>query len=169
MLFTKNRKKESVSGFTLIELLVVISIIGLLSSVALTSVNAARQKAFNAKKMADFSNISSALQVFHATYNRMPNNYNPGSSACEGSTYYDQSMQELVNAGLLGAIPKSPDSRKYCYYNYGSNNTIGAIIVTTLAGNPASTVGVGASCRPFTNNWCSYTNANNYYCMCNPY
>lgn len=75
---------KNTKGFTLIELLVVISIIGLLSTVALTSVNAARQKANNAKKMADFSNISNALQVFYATYNRMPRNYNVGSGACEG-------------------------------------------------------------------------------------
>ncbi|PJE72996.1 MAG: hypothetical protein COV00_02265 [Candidatus Tagabacteria bacterium CG10_big_fil_rev_8_21_14_0_10_40_13] len=54
-----------------------------------------------------------------------------GGGACEGQTYYDQSMQELVNAGFLSVIPKSPGGGGYCYYNYGAGNSIGAIIVTT--------------------------------------
>lgn len=163
------KRHGSQKGFTLIELLVVISIIGLLSSVAMTGIVSARKKANNSKKMADFKSVSNALQVFHANYNRMPYNYNPGSGACEGGGYYEQSMQELVNAGLLRAVPTSPDASKYCYYNYGANNSIGAILVTSLVGNPATTVGVGASCRPFGNNWCSNINASTQYCICNPY
>lgn len=158
-------------GFTLIELLVVIAIIGILSTVAMTSLNSARVKARNARKISDFENISKALSVFYATNGRMPNNYNPGSGACESTTntYYDQSMQELVNAGLLPAIPRSPDSSKYCYYNYGANNAIGALIKTNLASTPATTTGLYNSCRPFTTNWCGTTNPNTDYCICTTY
>ena len=118
--FFKSRKffSKNSEGFTLIELLVVISIIGVLSTLAMTTLNGVRIKARNAKKQADFANVSQALRVFYATYNRMPANYNPGSGACESTanTYYNQSMQELVDAGLLSEIPRSPDSSKYCYY-----------------------------------------------------
>lgn len=156
-------------GFTLIELLVVISIIGLLSSVAITGISSARKKANNARKMADFASVSGALNVFYSNYGRMPLNYNPCCGACEGGGYYEQSMQELVNAGLLKAVPQSPDTSKYCYYNYGANNAIGAILVTSLINTSASTTGVGKSCRPFGNNWCSNINASTQYCICNPY
>lgn len=156
-------------GFTLIELLVVIAIIGLIASVALVAMNTARTKARDAKKIADFKQISTALYLFFNANNRMPNNYNPGSGACEPSTYYNQSIQELVSEGLIAKIPYSPGGGGYCYYNYGSGNTVGALIVTTLEAAPDTTTGIPPSCRPWgTTNWCNSL-SNKYYCICNPY
>ncbi len=53
------------SGFTLIELLVVIAIIGLLSSVVLLSLNSAREKARNARRVADARQIVGALELHY--------------------------------------------------------------------------------------------------------
>lgn len=86
-----------------------------------------------------------------------------------GGGYYEQSMQELVNAGLLASVPTSPDASKYCYYDYGVRSVSGALMVTSLLNTPISTTGIGNSCRPYTTNWCSYTNPSRYYCICNPY
>ncbi len=60
------------SGFTLIELLVVISIISLLSSIVLTSVNSARAKARDARRIADFKQIQLALELFYDQAGRYP-------------------------------------------------------------------------------------------------
>lgn len=106
-------------GFTLIELLVVISIIGLLSSIVLTSVNSARAKARDARKMADFRAISTALQLFFDSTGRMPGNGLGCCGATEGGGHYENSMQELVTAGFLSVIPKSPGGGLYSWYNYG--------------------------------------------------
>jgi len=54
----KNRK-----GFTLIELLVVIAIIGLLSTLAIVSLNTARQKSRDTKRMADIRTLQSAVEL----------------------------------------------------------------------------------------------------------
>lgn len=59
-------------GFTLIELLVVISIISLLSSVVLASLNSARGKARDVKRLADKRSVMTALNLFYDTNNRWP-------------------------------------------------------------------------------------------------
>ncbi len=59
-------------GFTLIELLVVISIIGLLSSVVLTSVNSARAKARDARRITDLKQIQTALEFYYDTNGSYP-------------------------------------------------------------------------------------------------
>ena len=164
----QNRFRVFSRGFTLIELLVVIAIIGILSSVVLASLNTARLKARDARKRSDFRSISSALQLFYDANGRMPNNYNPCCGATEGSAAYDQSMQELVSGGFLGSIPKSPGGGLYAYYNYGPNNAIGAIVVTSLESAADSTQGVSPSCRPWAPaaNWCSQSSSKEY-CICN--
>lgn len=63
--------KKSNRGFTLIELLVVIAIIGILSSVVLASLNDARQKSRDAKRIADVKQLQLALELYfdsHASY-----------------------------------------------------------------------------------------------------
>lgn len=55
----------SYTGFTLIELLIVIAIIGLLSSVVLASLNSARKKARDTRRISDFKQISLTLEMFY--------------------------------------------------------------------------------------------------------
>ena len=57
----KNNRK----GFTLVELLVVIAIIGLLATIAFLSLNRARSKARDAKRVSDVRQIQSALELFY--------------------------------------------------------------------------------------------------------
>ena len=51
-------------GFTLIELLVVIAIIGILASVVLASLNSARKKSRDARRVADIKQIQLALELY---------------------------------------------------------------------------------------------------------
>ena len=60
------------SGFTLIELLVVISIIGILATTVMTSLNTARFKARDARRLSDIHQIQLALQLYYDSRGRYP-------------------------------------------------------------------------------------------------
>lgn len=164
------------TGFTLIELLVVISIIGMLASVVLVALNNARSKARDAKRMADFKQLGVAFELYYEQTGTEPANYSGGGACTDGNgtlSAYQQSMQQLVTAGVLATIPMSPGTQGYtngyCYYNYGPGS-IGALMVTMLENGAATTTGIAPSCRPWTagTNWCDES-SNKYYCICNPY
>lgn len=63
-------------GFTLIELLVVIAIIGILSSVILASLNSARTKGRDARRISDLKQIQLALELYYDAGQTYP----PGTS-----------------------------------------------------------------------------------------
>lgn len=100
------------NGFTLIELLVVISIIGLLSSIVLTSVNSARAKARDARRIADFKQIQTALEFFYDSQGRYPQS--PGHATWSGHwAYFSQCLETGANCGFTASgfvptIPKVP-------------------------------------------------------------
>jgi len=64
-----NNKRK---GFTLIELLVVIAIIGILSSVVLASLNSARQKSRDARRVSDIKQLQLALELYFDTAGEYP-------------------------------------------------------------------------------------------------
>jgi general secretion pathway protein G len=59
-------------GFTLIELLVVISIIGVLSTLAVFGLNSARSKSRDSKRVTDVKQIQTALELYYADFNSYP-------------------------------------------------------------------------------------------------
>jgi len=63
---------EKQKGFTLIELLVVIAIIGLLSTLAVISLNNARAKSRDSKRVADVKQMMTALELYFNDYNQYP-------------------------------------------------------------------------------------------------
>jgi prepilin-type N-terminal cleavage/methylation domain-containing protein len=65
----KNLTKK---GFTLVELLVVISIIGLLSTIAIVSLGSARAKSRDTKRIADMKQVSTALEQFYSDQGGYP-------------------------------------------------------------------------------------------------
>src|SRR3989344_5524675 len=59
-------------GFTLIELLVVLAIIGLLSTLAVVSLNNARQKSRDSKRLSDIKQVQTALELYFSDVGTYP-------------------------------------------------------------------------------------------------
>lgn len=93
------------NGFTLIELLVVISIIGLLSTIAITSLNGARAKARDARRISNLDQISLALKqyyFYHDTW-RVPGTGWAGTGEGWFNFCYDTTTLKSVADGLAEA------------------------------------------------------------------
>jgi len=113
-------------GFTLIELLVVISIIALLSSVVLASVNSARRKAIDVKIVAQMQALQKGVELYRLNTNSYPSE---GLGAwvddyCGGTGFQDE-LQVLVSNRVMSSIPTHPANNScdegYDYYIYWSN------------------------------------------------
>ena len=98
--------KKNTQGFTLIELLVVIAIIAILSSVVLASLNSARQKARDARRISDLKQIQLALELYF-----------------DSNANYPTSTDALVPT-YIAANPTDPTTGSaYSYAALGSGST----------------------------------------------
>lgn len=136
--FAKTSKKY---GFTLIELLVVIAIIGILASVVLASLNTARQKGRDARRIADMKQVQLALELYFDT-NRA---YVTGTTWAALDT-------ALEAGGFMSNVPVDPIGTNPYVYNRCTAVTDYCLAATLEdSGNPAlatddDTVGAGCTC-----------------------
>lgn len=72
MLQLFRKRLSNRKGFTLVELLVVISIIGILSAIAIPKFTSATATARGAKIQADLRTIDSAIQIYYASAGSYP-------------------------------------------------------------------------------------------------
>ncbi|HEY4502424.1 MAG TPA: prepilin-type N-terminal cleavage/methylation domain-containing protein [Candidatus Paceibacterota bacterium] len=114
-------------GFTLIELLVVIAIIGILSSVVLASLNTAREKSRDARRISDIKQLQLALELYFDTNSEYP----PAAVAADAST----ALADLVTDGYIASIPTDPvGGAEYQYISAAASATnfcIGATLEGT--------------------------------------
>jgi general secretion pathway protein G len=109
-------------GFTLIELLVVIAIIGLLASVVLASLNSARMKSRDARRIADVKQLATALELY-----ANDNTTFPTSAGAAGATGVDftNALVPGFEGTYIAQIPKDPIGSTN-YYKYKTNAASGA-------------------------------------------
>ncbi|MDO8522371.1 MAG: type II secretion system protein [bacterium] len=104
-------------GFTLIELLVVIAIIGILSSVVLASLNTARQKGRDARRISDIKQIRTAMDLYYDSAQTYPLSIGTASSSV------------LVTGGYISTIPTDPTS--LASYSYAPLETAGDALASS--------------------------------------
>jgi prepilin-type N-terminal cleavage/methylation domain-containing protein len=126
-------------GFTLIELMVVVSIISLLTSIVSASLDQARKRTRDAKRISDMAIIQVALELYHNDYGRYPDAQNDTQrylNFFDGGIYYEYYinvdysnmngpstpgnvfMPELVTKGYLPKYLLDPKNDSTYYYQY---------------------------------------------------
>ncbi|MBI4134855.1 MAG: prepilin-type N-terminal cleavage/methylation domain-containing protein [Candidatus Sungbacteria bacterium] len=91
--------KKKVRGFTLIELLVVIAIIGVLASVVLASLNTARRKGRDARRVSDIKSLQTALELYF-----------------DANGEYPDALASLATS-YIQVVPTDPNGGAYDYDN----------------------------------------------------
>ena len=142
----KNSKSK---GFTLIELLVVISIISLLASVILASLNSARAKARNAKRLGDARELVNAFALSLNDNSSLPSS--GGVWACISATCYGTWSGYVANATVDNFL--SPYIKKAVDPSDGTRGLGGYLYYSVWGGGPSGsgsyidwTVEPGGSC-----------------------
>jgi type II secretion system protein G len=133
-------------GFTLIELLVVIAIIGILSSVVLASMNSARKKSRDARRMQDIKSFRVALELYFD--GTATGSYPTSGAAASGSVTMSNT---IISTTYMASIPVDPvGTYAYKYAAQGASPTsycMGAVL-EQATGNSATAA--GSSCGDAT-------------------
>ena len=106
--------KRGEKGFTLIELLVVIAIIGILATIVLVSLNTARQKARDTRRVSDMRQVALALEMY---YDDNTSTGYPGTAASNQWGSDTAGMTKaLQDGGYMASVPTDPGSNTYEYW-----------------------------------------------------
>jgi len=120
-------KKTNKKGFTLIELLVVIAIIGLLSTLAVVSLNNARIKSRDVKRQSDLQQVMTAMEMC-AVENSDGSYPIGGTCAASNNTFVASGLKDAAlcngkmlkcgNLQALAVIPVDPVGSTTYTYKY---------------------------------------------------
>lgn len=133
-------------GFTLIELLVVISIISLLASVVLASLNSARTKARDARRIADLKEIQKALEFYYDTNSTYPLGSQGSGVWSSHAPSYGNNDNYITGLAptYIPTIPRDPrydeGSQGYLYNSNGTDYSLIAhfVMENVVGGDPSA-------------------------------
>lgn len=101
-------------GFTLIELLVVIAIIGILSAVVISSLNTARMRSRDTKRLSELKSLQVAIEMAKTDGTSPPEVYNHTGSG----------ILNYLIPNYISVVPTEGPIYAYPYYYYCNVNTM---------------------------------------------
>ena len=107
-------EKRAQKGFTLIELLVVIAIIGILATIVLVSLNTARSKARDTRRVSDIRQVALALEMYYDDEKAYPILATCGD------------IPTALTPTYMGAVPADPGTYAYSYWGTATDYVLQA-------------------------------------------
>lgn len=151
------QKKEGNGGFTLIELLVVIAIIGILASIVLASLNTARKKGRDARRVADMKQVQLALELY---YDANSSKYPLGTSMAPLASTYISTVPSDPNGAATPYVYQATDGAATpvaCGIDPCLGYVVRAVLETGTTQSGLTGTIAGVNCTPTTgasNNYC---------------
>ena len=125
-------------GFTLIELLVVIAIIGLLSTLSVVSLNNARSRARDARRVSDIKQMQTALELYYNDVGTYPGGDPIASTTiANGSSVY---MKTVPTPPTPADVTACSGTTAYTYAQTlsGQSYTLKYCVGQAISGGPAA-------------------------------
>jgi len=105
------RRSKFRKGFTLMELLVIVAIIGILSSIVLSSLSSTRERAKDGRRISDIKQIQIALELYYDV-----------NSAYPSSIYTGTPLSTFLK------VPSDPGGTDYVYSSSGQDYALAATL-----------------------------------------
>lgn len=142
--------KKLPKGFTLIELLVVVSLIGILATLVLANLNAARERGRDAQRKSDLKSIQNALQIYYNDYGKYPESNPSGTilgcgSAGTTACTWDSAWTAGGNT-YMQTLPADPISTQSYVYERTSLDTYSLKACLENASDEDGTAESGVDC-----------------------
>ena len=156
-------------GFTLVELLITISIIAVLSTVAITVYSMAHKNARDGKRIGDIKQIQLALEQYYAANKAYPQPASCplGSGGCSIPPYDGTVFNDLKSYYQAGTNPRDPlatGSYNYVYYiNNTTCTTPKYVLCATLENSSSGNTGLPLPGSPY--NCATFTSGVGAYCV----
>jgi prepilin-type N-terminal cleavage/methylation domain-containing protein len=130
-------KIQKSKGFTLIELLVVVAIIGILATVVLSSLGAARTRARDARRIAEMKNFQTALEAYYLDYNQYPAlRVHTHGGETSGVVILESAMAPYITIDLQGKYYRDASSQNDSIFYYKSAEGQNYGIMVKLEASP---------------------------------
>lgn len=105
-------------GFSLIELLIAITIIGILSSIGLSTFTSAQIKSRDAKRKAHLKQLADSFEAYHNDYGQYP--AEDGSGGLDGYTWGASEFSDAKGTVYMVQLPQDPTLGMSYIYDAGA-------------------------------------------------
>jgi type II secretion system protein G len=158
----KKTKSITQLGFTLIELLVVITVIGILTTLAVTNFSSARSRARDLKRKSDLRNAKAALRLYYNDFQTYPAASSGRIAGCGsgGTTACSWGSAFTAVSTYMNQLPQDPLNTGSYVYTYAQTSSGEGFTITAVLENASDADSTTSQTR------CGVTPVANNYVIC---